>query len=58
MNRLGMMVDLSHVSYATVRAVLEVAKAPVLFTHSASRAVCNHSRNIPDDILRDVVSSL
>lgn len=51
MNRIGMIVDLSHVAPETMRDALDATTEPVLFTHSSTRAVCDHPRCVPDDVL-------
>ncbi|MGC2403909.1 MAG: dipeptidase [Acidobacteriaceae bacterium] len=56
MNRLGMIVDVSHTSDETTAAVLEISSAPVIASHSGCHALCNHPRNLPDSLIREIAA--
>jgi len=57
MNRLGMLVDISHVSVKVMNDVLDVTKAPIIASHSSARAINDHTRNVPDDVLKRVAQN-
>jgi membrane dipeptidase len=57
MNRLGMLVDISHVSPQVMGQVLDLSEAPVIFSHSSARALTDHPRNVPDDVLKRMAAN-
>jgi membrane dipeptidase len=57
MNRLGMLVDISHVSVKVMNDVLDVSSAPIIASHSSARAINDHTRNVPDDVLKRVAKN-
>ena len=58
LNRLGMIIDLSHSSHKTALDAIQTSEAPVIFSHSSAFAICNSTRNVQDDVLKLVVSYL
>jgi membrane dipeptidase len=57
MNRIGMLVDLSHVSDDVMIQAIQISEAPVMFSHSSARSVCNVPRNVPDNVLKMIGTS-